>query len=199
MNNFEGYLPAVRETPAAPVQAPVAAVEQRPAAPVEAPNYGPPAVRADQVESTLAIYAEHQPDEVAALRRELGGDLPGHMRYFAWLAGQLPPELRSETLDNVETFRVAAYLGRKFFWALNDRKGQTMNEQDKAIDSGADPAVTAMSEDAYEDALGGVRKELREAQSMRDSKKAERLYQREQALIRARHGSGRIVDGVRTL
>lgn len=66
------------------------------------------------------------------------------------------------------------------------RKGTSMSDEG-TVDT------QVMSEDAYQDALRGVRKEISEARAERDTPRAQRLYQREMAMIAKRQGNGPII------
>jgi hypothetical protein len=158
-------------------------------------GHGPPAVvetlPAAEVDALFAIAGAwdgwNGAPAIAGLRRQWGGDTPANTAIAA-AYGAADPELAAlvgkyRLAGHPFVLEAAAMLGRRHL---------------RGAARAADPpphAAAASTEDAHEDALRLIRRQIVEAQSERDGARATRLYVREQELIRTRGGARPIVGG----
>jgi hypothetical protein len=147
-------------------------------------------------ESLRELKAVKEADEAfvkqqeAALRSEWKGEEYDRNktlanRAFTELANRTG--LKLEDLTQIETKDGRFLMDRveivKMFAAI----GREMSE------GSIGPTLTESEKDTVEDQIRGVRQQVAEAQSVGDSKRANKLYQQEQALIAKREGSKAIV------
>ena len=91
----------------------------------------------------------------------------------------------SELPDDVAFWRAAAPAALRIAGDLGAVKLSAVNSS-STTENATMTDTTAMSDDDFEDAVEDVRKQITEAQGMGNSRKANKLYQREQELLATR-------------
>ena len=192
---YRRELVALAQPAAAPAAAPTVTATDEPPT-IDSPlGYGPPAVveslPAVEVDALFAIAGAwdgwNGAPAVAALRSQWGADAPANTAIAAAYAAA-DPELAAlvgkyRLAGHPFVFEAAAMLGRRHLRT----SAPAVNPPTQG-----NPAMT---DDAHEDELRLIRRQIAEAQSERDGARATRLYLREQDLIRTRGGARPIVGG----
>jgi hypothetical protein len=195
---YSRELVALAQPAAAPVSAPaVTATRGDEPLRIDSPlGYGPPTVvetlppaEVDAIFTLAGAWDGWKGGpRIAALRAEWGADRISNAS-IARSYGDADPGLaalvRKYRLEGHPfVLEAAAMMGRRHLHA--------------AAAASQAPPMSDADRDAHEDELRLVRTRIAEAMSERDTPRANKLYQREQDLIRARQGSRPIVNGQRT-
>lgn len=147
-------------------------------------------------ETLLELKAEKEADETfvkqqeAALRNEWKGEEYDRNktlanRAFTELASRTG--LKLEDLTKIETKDGRFLMDRAEIVRMFAAIGREMSE------GSLGPTLTESEKDTVDDQISGVREQVAEAQASGDTKRANKLYQQEQALIAKRTGSKPIV------